>query len=194
MGQSRFNDLQGKRFGKLLVIERASKTGDFPIKWLCKCDCGSQKQVISANLTNATTKSCGCLRSEMSSKRFKTHGMTRTRTYRIWSQMKTRCLNSQQDHYRHYGGRGIKICERWMKFENFLDDMGIAPKGMSLDRIDVNGDYEPKNCKWSTPKEQASNKRKVVHINIDDLKTHVSKLDFLTQEQKEKVIASFLHH
>lgn len=127
----------------------------------CRCVCGTVKDVWATNLLYGKSKGCGCNFKELAKKKFTTHGRTDTKEYLAWLSMKNRCLNDSHQNYKNYGGRGIKVCDKWRNdFDAFLKDMGEAPsKKHSIDRIDVNGNYEPKNCKWSTPGEQARNKR-----------------------------------
>ena len=191
MPRTRYVDLKGKRFGRLEVQERVTPIGVFPVKWLVVCDCGGSNIVATQNMTNGTTKSCGCLRKEITSEKFKTHGKHGSPTWRSWSSMKSRCTNPNVTQYDLYGGRGIKICDRWDKFENFLEDMGERPEDKSLDRIDVNGDYEPKNCRWATKKEQAQNKRQVRMINKDSLINFLKNQDYLTDKQRQKIVNNF---
>jgi hypothetical protein len=191
MPHTKYFDLTGQRFAKLFVIERFSPVGKKPVKWKCLCDCGNETTVDSANLRNKSTSSCGCKRRLDSSKRAKTHGLTKTQTYRIWGGMRTRCLNPKSSNYSLYGGRGIKCCERWNSFENFLADMGERPKGMTLDRIDVDGNYEPNNCRWASNKEQAQNRRKCRLINKDKLFNFLITQDYLSKNQAEKIVENF---
>lgn len=158
-----FNDLTGKRFGRLLVAER-SENRNGKVSWKCFCDCSNIKIVTSNMLVSRHTRSCGCLHREELSKRTKTHGHTANNTttpeFRSWFSMIRRCTKENDHAYPRYGGRGIKICDRWLSFSEFLKDMGERPsKDHSLDRIDVNGNYEPSNCRWATNVEQARNKR-----------------------------------
>lgn len=164
-------DYKGMRFGRLIVIEEAERTISDPgqRRWLCKCDCGNEKIIFHGNLQRGSTKSCGCLQNE-TRKACATHGHTRGRIptpeYSAYSAMKRRCLLPTDRCYHLYGGRGITICERWINsFENFLSDMGERPSPRhSIDRIDTNGNYEPSNCRWATPKEQQNNKRSCCYI------------------------------
>ena len=152
-------DMAGWRFGRLLVerVSGYSKDGRH-ITWLCKCDCGAKPVVIGWLLRSGFTKSCGCLSRETTIAKFTTHGMAGTRIYAVWNSMVMRCHNKNSLSYKHYGAKGIKVCKRWRKFENFLDDMGQPDVGLQLERKNNNGNYTPANCKWATLHEQARNK------------------------------------
>lgn len=157
-------DLTGQRFTRLVVLSRQG-TKNNQAKWLCQCDCGQQKEVSGNHLRSEFVRSCGCLLQETSAARFRSHGKTKTRVYRAWKAMRQRCSNpANEKNWKDYGGRGIRVCERWQSFENFYADMGDPPEGTSLDRIDFNGNYEPSNCRWATDMEQARNKRNNVLI------------------------------
>jgi hypothetical protein len=160
-------DYIGAVFGGWTVIGSAppSNAKKPRARLLCRCACGVEKPVLSHNLIGGKSVSCGCLRNAVLVKMVKTHGASGSRTYRIWCAMKTRVSNPNISCAKHYSLRGIKCCERWMdSFDAFLADMGEAPDGMSLDRIDVNGDYCPENCRWATWKEQHSNRRDTVLV------------------------------
>ncbi len=127
--------------------------------WLCKCNCGQTTIVRGNSLGNGNTKSCGCLSREKTRKRLEKHGCSKTKIYDIWKAMIQRCVNPKAQAYKNYGGRGISVCKRWRKFENFLEDMGKQLPGQQIDRIDNNKSYCKSNCRWSTRKQQQRNKR-----------------------------------
>lgn len=145
-------DLTGQRFNRLTVVERVGVNKQGSNIWKCKCECGNYKDVPQPSLKSGNTKSCGCAR--------KTHGMYNSKIYHVWSAMKGRCERKTDARYKDYGGRGIKLHEPWEKFEPFYKWAMTAGyrEGLSLDRIDNNGNYCPENCRWVTMKEQALNK------------------------------------
>jgi len=156
------DSLIGLKFGKLIIIKLIfikNKHNYFK----CKCDCGNEKIIRKDHIKSGKIKSCGCLRIELSKKRTLKHGhlsgYKMSRTYAAWRSAKKRCLDSKNINYKDYGGRGIKICKRWMKFENFFKDVGEIPKGLTLDRINNNKGYSPSNFRLITQKEQCCNKR-----------------------------------
>jgi len=158
-------NLTGKTFGLLTVI--AFKETDLKNSfWECLCKCGNVKVIKGRNMTSGTAVSCGCLRKENSIKAATKHGQAgKTRTYRIWQNMLSRCFNEKSTGYYRYGGRGIKVCARWCIFLNFFEDMGEAVGDLSINRIDNDGNYEPGNCQWATQKEQARNTSRTVLLD-----------------------------
>lgn len=170
----KFVNLAGKRYGRLLVIRYAGKIEPNSHLWECLCDCGNTKISRRSVLINNSV-SCGCYKKESnfgSKTHFKpTHGMAKTSIYMIWRGIIARCKNPKTTYYHRYGGRGITICDRWAtSFENFYADMGERPSSKhSIDRIDNNGNYEPDNCKWSTPKEQQQNSSTSRNYTVDGI-------------------------
>ena len=154
----KFIDLTNKKFNRLTVLKINGKKNNH-YEWKCKCCCGNIVIVSGGNLSSGHTNSCGCLQKERAYNYQIKHGMTHTNTYNSWSAMIQRCNNINNISYNNYGGKGIKVCEDWYTdFNSFLKDMGERPRGMSIDRILVSGNYEKNNCKWSTEKEQQNNK------------------------------------
>ena len=173
-------DLTGIKSYRLVAQWPVGQDWQRRLIWLCLCECGKLVRIKSGNFCNGNSKSCGCLEIEKSTKRIletrdkavaaareenTLHGHCKnnkeTRTYHSWRSMKTRCTNPKADNYADYGGRDIKICDRWLdSFENFLEDMGPRPTWMTLNRLNVDGDYTPENCNWATQSEQSSNTRK----------------------------------
>lgn len=150
----------GMKFSRLIVLAQVDNPKSRSISYECFCECGNRKVVTKYNLLNKMVKSCGCLHDEMTSKRFTTHGLSKSPTYTVWANMKSRCYRANHPQYNDYGGRGITVCESWINsFENFLSDIGEKPFGLSLDRIDNNKGYSKENCRWASLKVQNRNKR-----------------------------------
>lgn len=169
MKDNQLKNLVGRQFGELIVLKRNpvnSKSGN--ARWDCKCSCGNIATVIGSKLRSGATKSCGCARKSKIAQ-----GFSKTRLYRIWSLMKKRCYRNENENFKHYGGRGIEVCEEWKKdfiaFRSWALSHGYADN-LSIDRIDVNGNYEPSNCRWADIKTQANNRRNnhiITYLNND---------------------------
>jgi hypothetical protein len=155
-----------KTFGQISVIDTE------PLRtrglWLCKCSCGTEKRIRGNDLLRGRIHSCGCLRKILVSSRVTTHGRSKTRTYKIWLGMKKRCLNKNVKQYKDYGGRGINVCPEWKtSFDAFLKDMGNAPKGKTIERVNNDLGYSKENCVWLPKKEQSKNTRRTQHVEYN---------------------------
>lgn len=165
---NRVKDITGKRFGSLVVKRLDSIDKDRHSRWECICDCGRTTKVLLSNIKKM--KSCGCLKIESTKRSNTTHGCYRnykeSPEIRVYRAMHDRCSNPSNDSFLDYGGRGIRVCERWSNFQNFYEDMGARPSDKySIDRIEVNGNYEPSNVRWATIREQSLNKRNTIKID-----------------------------
>lgn len=171
MKMAKLKDLTGMTFGHLTVIERdrnhISAGGNKQVVWKCKCDCGNDTEVTSSNLLSGHTTSCGCMGSRRTiGMRSVTHNKSKDQLYSVWSGIKRRCFNPHEEGYWKYGGRGITVCDEWKyNFPSFYKWAvnGYAP-GLQIERINNDGNYEPSNCRWATPKEQAYNRRNTVYL------------------------------
>lgn len=166
-----FIDLVGKVFGRLVVVSRSDShitpNGTLKPYWECKCSCGAAVRVRAETLRNGDTRSCGCLAKELSSINHSTHGQSKSTTYNTWRAMIERCNRKGNSHYKHYGERGITVCKDWLKYENFLRDMGTRPDGLSIERVNNDLGYSKENCRWATAVEQSRNTTRSVLIEWD---------------------------
>ena len=158
----KINNLTGKRFGRLKVIKYYGSNKNGRALWLCQCDCGNTKVVLGNSLLSKLTFSCGCYNKEYSKELHSKHNMSSSKLYKVWGGMKTRCYNKNFIYYCNYGGRGIKVCDEWKndfsKFYKWAINNGYK-EGLTIDRINNDGNYEPNNCRWVTRAEQNRNKR-----------------------------------
>lgn len=163
-------DLSGIRFGRLVALSGGGTSdSDGILKWMCRCDCGVMKAILRSSLASGKTKSCGCLRIETIKANMTKHGMTSTPEYHVWKGMKYRCYDKNCWNYKDWGGRGIRVCDRWRdSFENFYKDIGPRPsKNHTIERVDHNGNYEPRNCIWLMADQQSKNRRNSVRITLN---------------------------
>jgi hypothetical protein len=167
----------GSRYGRLAVIGIKDRSEAGKIRWSCRCDCGNLTVVVGSHLTSGAVISCGCYGRSVA----KTHGMSKHPLFRVWTAMIHRCDNPDNKHFKDYGGRGIRVCERWRKFQNFYSDMGERPfVGAEIDRKNNDGDYTPENCRWATRAEQCSNTRANRYIEHNGVRRCVTEWSRLT--------------
>ncbi len=164
--KTKCKNITGQRFGRLEAIKIHSHNPQWT-KWLCKCDCGNEVVVFLGSLTGGRSRSCGCLKNDVTRARMTIHGGHKSPEYVAWSNMRQRCSNANAVAYPDYGGRGIRVCDRWQVFENFIDDMGKRPPGMTIERKNNDGHYEPSNCVWATRMEQTRNTRRSCLITFN---------------------------
>lgn len=190
----------GDIFGRWKTIEhksRIDKNGWNVDGWICKCECGTQKWVSSNSLKSGKSKSCGCYISDMMKSRDLKHGMSNTKEYKTYFSMIDRCYDPNHRSYKYYGGRGIRVCDRWNTLENFLSDaptlIGYEKnnKNLSLDRIDPNKDYEPENCRWVTKLKQQNNKRNNIFVDWNGEKITLAELSRLVNVPYKNLVSSY---
>ena len=195
-------NLLGKRFGRLLVVDYApdyiAPDGHKHPKWKCRCDCGNEVVVRQSSLLGGCSQSCGCLRKEQISYRAKHHGGFGTRLYNVWNSMRQRCNNPHAQSYHNYGGRGISICSEWDDYGVFRDwalktgyDKSAKRNECTLERIDVDGDYCPQNCKWVTMKEQGNNRRDTIYLTYKNETHSLSEWSRLTDIPYQRLYARY---
>ncbi len=167
-------DLQGRKFGRLTVLAVGGRKHR-QLLWRCLCDCGNDTSVTGQLLREGLTRSCGCLQREVTTARSQTHGLRSSKEYGVWWTMLHRCVDPKSKSYRNYGGRGIKVCERWRDFAAFYEDMGPRPSDQhSIERRENDGDYEADNCFWATKAEQVANKRNTHLITVNGETKHLA--------------------
>lgn len=194
---NKLQDLSGKRFGRLKVLYKTGETKYGKALWRCKCDCGNYKDTISMSLKNGDVQSCGCLQKETRQSnalkiKHKKHGMADSRLYRIYHDMVSRCYRKSINGYGNYGGRGIRVCEEWLGEEGFMNfmkwslDNGYNDE-VTIDRLDSNGNYEPRNCRWATHKEQANNTRSTIFLEYSGKRKSLSEWAEITGISKRAI-------
>jgi hypothetical protein len=204
MKHCKFEDLSGRRFGYLTVISYAGHKNN-RIYFNCKCDCGNQKEIRGSHLKGGLIVSCGCYHKKVTStisQKVITHGKSQTRLYRVFMDMKTRCYNSKSKDYKNYGGRGITICKEWLQDYTSFEDWALkngydesAKKGVcTIDRINVNGNYEPSNCRWVSNKEQANNKTTNHYITYNGETKTISQWSSITGISKSVILNRLVRH
>lgn len=175
---ARVRSLSGMTFGKLTCVKPIDRRNNGHVVYLCDCQCGLRIVATCSNLKSGHTQSCGCRQREVTGEANRSHGRSNTKLYRRWCQMIQRCHKPYAPNYAHYGERGIVVCDRWRhSFENFLEDMGEPPPGLSLDRVDNDGPYAPWNCIWADRSTQIRNSRKVIrsrHVTVGEKSQPIS--------------------
>lgn len=170
-------DMSGKKFNRLVAIKYIKNPKATGATWEFLCDCGISKIILGASVRYGLIKSCGCLNKELAYKKCYKHGESDHPLYSIWKGMMQRCYSKNNKNYSEYGGRGISVCKEWIECpSNIAKDMGVRPNKASIDRIDVNGNYEPSNCRWATPMTQGSNKRNNVIYEVFGEKLHFAEI------------------
>lgn len=192
----RHADLTGRRFGKLVVIQEAPADRNYHPRWLCKCDCGKTKEIGHYNLILGHTHSCGCLAREL----ITTHGdalyKNRTKLYNVWLSIKQRCTNENNKRYAQYGGRGIKLCDEWLEYANFKEwatSSGYR-QGLSIDRKDNNGNYEPNNCRWVDAYTQQRNKNNNLRVIVNGVEMILTDAAKILGVQRQTMTYWYKHY
>lgn len=186
-------DLTGQKFGRLFVIKEVHKHNGSRY-WLCRCECGNYKEIAQLHLRNGSIKSCGCYRKEFLNKCRTKHNKRHTKIYHIYAGIKRRCFNKNDKFYKYYGGRGITICKKWLDSKTgFIDFYNWSMKngykdGLTIDRIDVNGNYEPDNCRWVTMEVQVNNRRNTIYLQYKGIKHSLSEWCKITNLSRSTIL------
>jgi hypothetical protein len=173
---SKFLDITGQKYGRLTALYRVENPKKNGSIFLFECECGIKKEIRLMSVKTGRSKSCGCLQKELAANKKITHGNYKYSGYRSWLAMIYRCTDPKSKDWKYYGGRGIKVCDRWLDINNFIIDMGERPDGHSIDRINPNENYEPKNCKWADAMEQGAHKRNVKLATYKGVIAHIAEL------------------
>lgn len=169
----KIRDLRGQKFGRLEVLKFSHLDRKPYAHWLCRCECGTEKVIAGYLIKCGNTQSCGCLHREILATSNKSHGSSRDPEFKVWCSMRDRCRNPRNRYFKHYGGRGIAVCDEWNSYERFIADMGRRPSSKhSIDRINNDGGYNKANCRWATQREQSLNTRRKIVIDTPNGPMH----------------------
>lgn len=178
----------GQLFGRWTVISENGRDGEGKLRWGCRCDCGTEREVRNRDLVVGKSTSCGCLRRESASLTNTTHGLSRSKEYSSWQMMISRCCNPNYEDYARYGGIGITVCERWRSFANFYEDMGPRPRGATIERLDNDKGYYPENCAWDSRSAQARNRSSNVWVYVGSKRMLITDAAMLIGVNRQRLL------